>query len=66
MLEFLEWPRPRPGFSHGRVVKHPDRVVTVAASFHVSQQNTQTGRLTAAMFDQVLGRVASLLDAPAG
>ena len=65
-LDFLEWPQRRVDFTHGAVVKHPNRAVSLAASFHVSQQNTQTGRLTAAMFDQVLGRVASLLDAPAG
>ena len=62
-LDFLDWPRA--DFSHGVIVSPPGEVVSLAASFHVSQQNTQTGRLTAAMFDQVLGRVASLLDAPA-
>ena len=64
-LDFLEWPRPLPAFSHGAIVRHPTQSVWLTASFHVSQQNTQTGRLTAAMFDQVLGRLASLLDAPA-
>lgn len=62
-LEFLAWPRPGPGFSHGALVQHPGTGVWLAASFHVSQQNTQTGRLTGAMFDQVLGQVRSLLDA---
>lgn len=63
-LEFLNWENPRPEFAHGAIIRQPQQAVSVAASFHVSQQNTQTGRLTAAMFDQVLGRVRSLLDAP--
>ena len=63
-LDFLDWPRPLPDFAHGAVIRQPERSVFLAASFHVSQQNTQTGRLTAAMFDQVLGHTRSLLDAP--
>ena len=43
---------PRPAFSHGLVVTVGP--ATVVASYHVSQQNTQTGRLTPAMFDAVL------------
>lgn len=61
-LDFLDWPRPRPKFAHGLTVKHPDRDLSLAACFHVSQQNTQTGRLTEAMFDEVVERVRSLLD----
>jgi uracil-DNA glycosylase len=30
--------------------------------YHVSQQNTQTGRLTPAMFDAVMDRVRVVLD----
>ena len=43
---------PRPRFAHGAVLHVGDLVLL--ASFHVSQQNTQTGRLTPAMFDAVL------------
>jgi uracil-DNA glycosylase family 4 len=47
-------PRPRPGFAHGARRMVGDHVLL--GSYHVSQQNTQTGRLTPAMFDAVLAR----------
>jgi uracil-DNA glycosylase len=52
-----EVPRPRPQFAHGAVVElaHPDgRTLTVLGCFHVSQQNTFTGRLTQQMLEEVL------------
>jgi uracil-DNA glycosylase family 4 len=48
-------PRPRPAFAHGAEIDLGR--VTLFGSYHVSQQNTNTGRLTAAMFDGVLKRV---------
>lgn len=49
--------RPRPRFGHGVVVplsQHgSDRVGHVVCSFHPSQQNTFTGRLTEPMLDDV-------------
>lgn len=46
-------------FAHGAVARCGDR--WLAAVYHPSRQNTQTGRLTAEMFDEVLKRVRSLI-----
>jgi uracil-DNA glycosylase family 4 len=53
-------PRPRPRFAHGAVL-HGDRF-TLVGCFHVSQQNTFTGRLTPSMLDQILDEVRHLGD----
>jgi uracil-DNA glycosylase family 4 len=63
-------PSPRPAFGHGVVVSWPDALAgrpagdivepapppTLIGCYHVSQQNTFTGRLTPAMLDAVLTR----------
>jgi|SRR5215472_1969534 len=48
-------PRPKPRFAHGAELELPGTPLLLG-SYHVSQQNTQTGKLTAAMFDAVLAR----------
>jgi uracil-DNA glycosylase family 4 len=58
-------PRPRPAFRHGGLVRTADAPILVG-SYHVSQQNTQTGRLTPAMFDDVLALARDLADAASG
>jgi uracil-DNA glycosylase len=49
--------RPKPRFTHGAqtvLVSTSDRSIRLVGSYHVSQQNTFTGRLTEAMLDEVL------------
>jgi uracil-DNA glycosylase family 4 len=48
-------PRPRVAFGHGAELKLTD-ALTLVGSYHVSQQNTFTGKLTNAMFDEVIRR----------
>ncbi len=51
-------PRPRPKFGHGAVAVIGAR--TLVGSFHPSQQNTFTGRLTVPMFRAVLEQARDL------
>jgi uracil-DNA glycosylase family 4 len=54
--------RRKPAFRHGLEVPLEDGS-TVLCSFHPSQQNTFTGRLTEPMFDAVFQRAAELIEA---
>jgi uracil-DNA glycosylase family 4 len=60
----LEIPRPRPQFGHGAEARIPGGPVLLGC-YHVSQQNTNTGKLTAAMIDRVLARAKELAVADA-
>lgn len=51
--------RPRPRFAHLAEVRLDERRVLLG-SYHVSRQNTQTGRLTREMLDAVLSRARAL------
>ncbi|MGH2812552.1 MAG: uracil-DNA glycosylase [Actinomycetota bacterium] len=54
-----EVPSPRPRFGHGAVARVGD--LSVIGSYHPSQQNTFTGKLTERAFDSVFAKARSLL-----
>jgi uracil-DNA glycosylase family 4 len=54
-------PKPRPRFEHGKLTRLPTGHAFLP-SYHPSQQNTQTGRLTRVMFHQVFAIARTLFD----
>jgi len=57
----IEVPRPRVRFGHGVEVSLSG--YTLLCSYHPSQQNTFTGKLTEEMFDETWSRARALIDA---
>ena len=58
----LAVPRPRPQFGHAAEARMPGGPILLGC-YHVSQQNTNTGKLTARMIDRVLARAKELASA---
>ena len=54
-------PTPRPRFRHGAIYNLRDGTFLLA-SYHPSQRNTQTGRLTREMFEEVFSSARILVD----
>jgi uracil-DNA glycosylase family 4 len=52
--------RPRPLFAHGAVFAYAD-LPTLVGAFHPSRQNTNTGKLTSEMYDDVFGKTVKRL-----
>lgn len=59
----LGWenPKPLPTFGHSRQITLPDGV-TIISSYHPSQQNTFTGRLTESMFEDVFRKARNIIN----
>lgn len=59
----FEFDRARAVFAHGAelVASNGRRSVAVIASYHPSRQNTNTGKLTTAMFDAIFSRANAIL-----
>ena len=53
--------KPRPRFGHGETSTFPDGTVLLS-SYHPSQQNTQTGRLTTEMFEGIFATARRMID----
>ncbi len=56
--------RPKPRFGHALVYRLAPGCPTLIALYHPSRQNTNTGRLTPAMFDEVFAEARRIADAP--
>jgi uracil-DNA glycosylase len=61
LYPFHDENQPKPIFRHNAFYQLGEGAPWLLASYHPSQQNTLTGRLTEAMFDAVWGRVNEVL-----
>jgi uracil-DNA glycosylase family 4 len=61
LLRDMDQAIPRLKFAHGAYYELGGDLPWLLASYHPSRQNTQTGRLTKEMFDEIWGKVRSLL-----
>jgi uracil-DNA glycosylase family 4 len=57
---------PRLPFRHGACYQFEPPLPTLVVSYHPSRQNTQTGRLTDAMLDEVFGRLKEVMSCQIG
>jgi uracil-DNA glycosylase len=55
-------PRGKPKFGHGAEAEIAPELPRLFGVYHPSQQNTQTGRVTQAMYGQVLKRIRKFLE----
>lgn len=60
-LDWYQRPKRRPKFAHGMELAMEDPLMLIG-SYHPSQQNTFTGRLTEAMLDAVFRRAREIID----
>jgi uracil-DNA glycosylase family 4 len=69
LARHISLPRPRPAFAHGAVVDWPANAVTrgplgsgaahrLVGCYHPSRQNTNTGKVTGAMYDEVFASLS--------
>jgi uracil-DNA glycosylase family 4 len=56
-------PSPRPKFTHAAEAQLRKGIVLIA-SFHPSQQNTFTGKLTEPMLDRIFNRARAIVEVP--
>lgn len=55
-------PSPRPEFGHGVMVTMDEGVPMLVGCYHPSRQNTNTGKLTARMMEELFRRVRQVVD----
>jgi uracil-DNA glycosylase family 4 len=63
LLQSQRYALPQANFSHAAVYHLGYSLPTLICSYHPSQQNTQTGRLTNAMLDDVFRKTKALISA---
>jgi len=63
LQEMGEGPKKRPVFEHGRVYRFDRNKRWLLASYHCSQRNTRSGRLTPPMWNQIFEQLGRLVSA---